>query len=416
MQLMFRIFTALIFLFSFLSSVAQVRYLDSMFSVTKHADIIYGNNLDNKNQSTDLYMDIYEPQNDTAVNRPLIVFIHGGSFVSNNRSDQGIDKTARHFAEKGYVTLNIGYRVEQTNVLTPFLNFGDPYNFYRAIARITQDIKAAVRYMKKDVDVNGNSFSVDTSTIFMYGSSAGAISAIHAAYLNDTSEMGFFFKAAYRDLGGLEGYSGNPGYSFSGVKAVVSCSGAIENLNYMNDNRDIAYCGFHNNIDLTVPFDIGCFVTVACHFGQFYGANRMYPKARGLGIRSEFYPINYLGHPVDQESEPDTKKFILEKTRDFLFSLLNNSVPTAVRNHSAEQLELFPNPTTGSFMVRLPSLQRSKNMQLDILSMTGQNVYSAAIAPVSNQIELNVKLPEGMYMLYLTDDTKVYLSKLQVVR
>lgn len=397
-------------------SSAQVRYLDSMFSVTKHSDILYGNNLDNKNQPTNLYMDIFEPQSDTASFRPMIVFVHGGSFVSNDRQDQGIDKTAKLFAEKGYVTLNIGYRVEQTNLITPFLNFGDPYNFYRAIVRITQDIKAAVRYMKKDVATNGNSYRVDTSTIFIYGSSAGAISAIHAIFLNDTSEMGFFFKAAYRDLGGLDGNSGSPGYSFSGVKAIVSCSGAIENLNYMNDNRDIAYCGFHNNIDLTVPFDIGCFITVACHFGQFYGANRMFPKARGLGMKAEFYPINYLGHPVDQQSEPATLQFIREKTRDFLYSVLRTSSPTLVRNTTTTPIQLFPNPSNGSFTLTLPRYSMVNNLQLQIISMNGQLVYAEAVKNNTERITCTVDLPVGMYMLYLSNDDNVYYSKLQITQ
>ncbi len=205
-----RIFT--LFIFSILTSTlfSQTRYKDEVFSITKHADIPYGSNFDSKNQLTTLLMDIYEPQNDTAAARPVVFFVHGGSFIGGDRTDQAINKTAEFFAKKGYVTVNIEYRVQQTTIINPIIDFADVYAWHRAIARATQDLKAAVRYIKKD-KATVNDYRTDTNSIFIYGSSAGAITALHGVFLDDSSEMNAFFKSAYRDLGGLDGNSGNPG-------------------------------------------------------------------------------------------------------------------------------------------------------------------------------------------------------------
>lgn len=395
-------------------SFSQIRYLDSMFTIVKHADIQYGSNYDNKNQLTNLLMDVYEPQNDTTTSlRPIIFFVHGGSFVGGDRTDQSIHKTAQFFTKKGYVTANIEYRVEQTNIITPFLNFADAYSWYRAIGRATHDLKAAIRYIKKDVAINNNTYQVDTNTIFIYGSSAGAITMLHTVFLDDTSEMGFFFKAAYNDLGGLDGNSGNAGYTTKGVKAVVSCSGAISDLNFINNNRDIQYIGFHNNPDLTVPFDIGCFVTVACHFGQFYGDNRIFPKIKNAGTNAEFYPINKLGHPVDAVADTATHRLVLQKTTSFLYKVLNPAIPTFIRNNKVKSLDVFPNPSNGNLSINIPNEMRNTNALLDIISMEGQKMISFSLEN-KESIQLNLDLPNGLYLISITSNEQNYLSKITI--
>lgn len=407
-----RFFTLLFFCIS-LSAFSQIRYKDEMFSISKHTDVMYGRNYDNKNQLTDLLMDVYEPQSDTAALRPIIFFVHGGSFVGGDRQDQSIDKIAEFFAKKGYVTANIEYRVQQTTLISPFVDFADMYNWYRAITRASHDLKAAIRYVKKDVATNYNQYKVDTNSIFIYGSSAGAITALHTVFLDDTLEMNPQFRVAFREMGGLDGNSGNLGYSMKGIKAIVSCSGAIADLNYMNNNRDIEYLGFHNNPDLTVPFDVGCFVTVACWLGNFYGANKIFPKIRNNGTYAEFYPVNRLGHPVDQVSDTVARPMILQKTTDFLYRIMNQQIVTSIRNNVVQSFELFPNPSKGNFTIQLPRTLQYKAVRVVITDVVGKNVFSV-LAENKENIDLNVDLANGIYVVSIIADEQQYLSKLTI--
>lgn len=411
-----KVFTSL-FLFILISiSFAQTRYKDELFSITKHADVVYGGNYDNNHNWTTLVMDIYEPQSDTATARPLIFFVHGGSFTDDNRKDQDIDKTAEFFAKKGYVTANIYYRVEQTTVISPYLNFADTYNWHRAIGRATQDLKAAIRFFKKDVATNNNSYKVDTSTMFIYGSSAGAITALHTVYLNDTIEMSGVFKAAYKSIGGLDGESGNPGYTIKGIKGVVSCSGAIEDLNYINNNSEIEYLAFHNNPDFTVPYGEGCFITIACWLGTFYGDSRIFPRMQQNGTYSEFYPINIAGHPVDQVADTATHRMILQKTTDFLYRIVQqNTVTSLISKNKSIPFSIFPNPTNGNFTLEIPKSIQAQKLNIEVVSVAGQQLFKQELQALQKEIPLHLNLEDGFYFVNITSDKGNYFSKIQVI-
>ncbi len=67
----------------------SIRYLDEVFeNVTITEDVVYGNAPDLpfifffewNTYDVDLDMDIYEPEGDTETQRPVIIFIHTGSF------------------------------------------------------------------------------------------------------------------------------------------------------------------------------------------------------------------------------------------------------------------------------------------------------------------------------------------------
>lgn len=406
-----------LFFGSLLNTVtAQNRYLDSLFTVTKHTDVVYGSNYDNHDSLWTLLMDVYEPNGDTAALRPIIYFVHGGSFIHNSRTDQSIHKTAEYFAKKGYVTANIEYRVEQSEFEFIYLNFLDKNNWYRAIIRATQDLKAAVRYIKEDVAANGNQYRVDTTKIFLYGSSAGAITVLHAAYLDDTTEMRTspFFNN-YKQLGGLDGNSGSPGHTMAGIRAVVSCSGALERLDYINNNTDIDYLGFHNTIDPVVPYDVGCFDVVACWLGYFNGGNKIFPRTQNLGMNSEFYRVQMPGHPVDATADTATHRMIWEKMTDFLYRILETpNLPTVVPYKAVKQLELRPTLSDGRFLVIEPETLRRQTVQLEIRALNGQLMYTETLAP-REQAEVRTNLPSGSYIVTLNGSAELYSGRITVI-
>lgn len=402
-------------LFLAASSFAQTRYKDELFSIQRFHNVLYGKNYDSKNQLTDLWMDVYTPTSDTATHRPIIFFVHGGSFVGGDRQDQAIDSTARYFAKKGYVTANIEYRLEQTTFIDPIINFADTYNWHRAIARATQDLKAAIRYFKRDVVENNNSYGVDTNRIYIYGSSAGAIATLHAVFLDDTIEMNPVFKAAYKDVGGLDGNSGNPGHSMDGIRAVISNSGAVFDLNCINNNTNIEYIGFHHTVDFTVPFDIGCFVTVACWLGNYYGDNKIFPRIKNNGTYAEFYPIDKIGHPADQINDSATYSMILQKTTDFLFRNLQQDLVSVIKKNTVDALEIYPNPSNGNFNIVLPKTLSNQLLKMDIADITGKIVFSKMMLP--NEFHtMNLSLENGMYVVSLFAEDQVYVTKLNVVK
>src|SRR5207248_3254542 len=115
------------------------------------------------------------------------------------------------FAKMGYVTCSIDYRL---GVSIP----PDSIKMGYAMIRATQDMKAAIRFFRKDA-ATVQKYRTHPSYIFAAGSSAGAFMALHHAYLNKVSEVPTWVNLASID--GLDGNSGNPGYS-SAINAVIN--------------------------------------------------------------------------------------------------------------------------------------------------------------------------------------------------
>ena len=68
-------------------------------------------------------------------------------------------------------------------------------------------------------------YGIDTSRIYLEGSSAGSMVAVHYAYWNESEIPSGIDQAKWGDI---EGTSGNPGYS-SAINGIVNYCGAIVN-------------------------------------------------------------------------------------------------------------------------------------------------------------------------------------------
>ena len=140
--------------------------------------------LDRSSAASDVYkrqvMDVYTPTGDTETARPLIVYLHTGSFlprylnqlVTGSKSDSATVEMCKQFAKKGYVVAAIGYRTgwnpaspsEQTRKQT----------IIQAVYRSMQDTKTAVRYFRKSIAEDANPYGVNGDQIVI-----GGLSLIH---------------------------------------------------------------------------------------------------------------------------------------------------------------------------------------------------------------------------------------------
>src|SRR5690606_10515697 len=87
------------------------RYVDPVFAdveVTRGLGYATVTNVEGRRQR--LRLDLYEPAGDTAPARPVVLWLHGGSF---QRGDRTLMRWwAEQFARRGYVTASADYRLE----------------------------------------------------------------------------------------------------------------------------------------------------------------------------------------------------------------------------------------------------------------------------------------------------------------
>ena len=258
------------------------RYLQDVFTDTTHAKgVEYGKNLAST-VGASLLMDVVEPKGDVLTKRPLIILAFGGGFVSGARNDM-LD-LCKIFAKKGYVCATIDYRLYDL-----LKGFPDSTKITPTIIGAIQDMKAAIRYFRKDATLT-NTYRIDTANIIVGGLSAGAITAMHVAEMDSTDNIPTWLRNIVKTEGGFEGNSGNPGFS-SSVKGAISLSGGLYQKEYI-DKDDVPFIAYHGTNDVVVPFGYGLNVY------RFYtdGDSACAAYARTLGIKSNLVTVKGGGH------------------------------------------------------------------------------------------------------------------------
>jgi hypothetical protein len=299
------------------------RYDADMFSnITVTSDITYGSNFSatTHTSTTTLALDFYEPTADAAPARPLIIWVHGGSFIGGDKKDPDVDTLCHRFTKKGYVCASINYRTGVTSY--------DSSGFIPAVIRGVQDLKAAIRFFHKE----SSTYKIDTNNIFIGGSSAGAFSALHAAYLDRSCEITYYIPQHELDsLGGLDGYSGNQCYSQK-VNGVISLCGALGRYGWL-EAGDMPLCSMHGTADGTVNYSRGPVLpTFPVHILDADGSRMIKAQALAVGVQNSFYTwyganhVPYQGTTAAQMAYMDTT---VNFVRDYLLQRMGYSCTSA---------------------------------------------------------------------------------------
>jgi dienelactone hydrolase len=284
-----------------LSAQNNIPYKSDIFSkIDTLKDIQYGESMNLNNEMEKLTLDIFTPNGDTSKKRPLLIGVHGGGFVNGNKSGGFQVTVAKHLAKKGYVTSSIKYRLGVAKPRTDT-------TYFEAMYRAVQDAKAAVRFFRK----NAEQYGIDTSKIYVIGGSAGGMTVLQLAYM-DEHEIPAKFDT--EKMGTLEGTSGNAGYS-SKVHGVINCWGAIIDYKWINKG-DVPVFNIHGTGDLTVPFDDSY-----NYHGFAFGSKNIYERALSLGIPTGLRLFEKAGHPpVNKENSP----VALQDITDWMFERVQN--------------------------------------------------------------------------------------------
>lgn len=140
-----------------------------------------GTYLYEKRDTCDLFLDIYYPAKGSVTHidgkeKPTVVFMFGGGFITGERDNEFYNKWFRQLTENGYGVVSIDYRlglkgadkvgVAQTNLLD------------KAIHMAVEDLFSATNFLIE----NAPELNINPDNLVVSGSSAGAISVMQAEY------------------------------------------------------------------------------------------------------------------------------------------------------------------------------------------------------------------------------------------
>lgn len=361
------------------------RYVNAnLFSdVTVTQGVVFGSNTGVNGSSQTLRMDVYEPSGDVEQLRPVVVVAFGGSFITGSRGDVAF--ICNDLAKRGYVAVANDYRVgfflpNQTTTT-------------RAVMRGAHDMRACVRYLRRSVAEMGNPYRIDTTRIIIGGVSAGAISALHAMYLDQDAEVPAVLASELPGLGGLEGNSGNPGYS-SQAMACYSFSGALGDSAWIEPG-DEPLVSLHEDGDNIVPYYTAPVFVGGIPTGlTASGSHDLHLRAAHIGITNclKSYDANaHVGYLQNDQANA------LDYVALFMGELVcGQPVSCGLSTNLAEvgkaqPLQCTPNPASISTRISLPSAS-----DLALIDMQGRVVQR--IRGGAGTVELDLaNLPAGAY-------------------
>lgn len=405
------------------SPCATGRYANDTFTnVTISSNVSYGSNTSYTGGTTALKMDIYQPTGDIETARPLIIWAHGGSFQFGSSTDGDVVALSQAFAKKGYVCASINYRLG----FFPL----DSVNAIKAVVRAVQDMKASIRFFYKDKLTN-NAYKIDTNNIFIGGSSAGAITALHTAYLDKSCEINYYVTpSVLGTLGGIDGYSGSQCYSTK-IKGVINLCGALGRYGWL-EAGDIPFVSMHGTADATVKYNRGL-VNPGVPLIVLDGSRMLKEQANALGINNPFYTWYGKDH-VPYSSSQLYMDTTINFVRDYLISRLGCTNPALLApNTPAETATLysfatctanvqmtcdvpgfvgvkemshdiissvFPNPSDNDMTIAFANTNTSHHIEL--FDITGKSIASDVTEQPTFIIKKN-NISAGLYFLKVTD-------------
>ncbi|MDX2167964.1 MAG: alpha/beta hydrolase [Deltaproteobacteria bacterium] len=241
-----------------------------------------------------LSMDVYIPQRSGP--RPLVIYIHGGGFVSGDKDSSTARVHIRDLNNRGYVAATINYR------LAPAFKF----------PAMLEDVKCAIRHFR----ARASKYGIDPNRIGLLGHSAGAQLAALAGLADRRA--------------GLEG-SGAFLNQSSRVNAVVSLYGYADmtvalprrqrdqllktfaTVDGLKRGSPVAYISaddppfliMHGDRDQTIPAS---------------QSQILYQRLRGAGVPATLYLVANADHgftPVGGQPVTPTQKERLKYIGDF---------------------------------------------------------------------------------------------------
>jgi poly(3-hydroxybutyrate) depolymerase len=372
-------------------------------------NVVYGSALDYTGTNVDLKLNIYypSPSIETLSARPLIVLMHGGMFISGDKSN--LTSACMEFAKRGYVAATIGYRlgwdfVPNCQLVTPEVVISSNRAIYRAI----QDLHASVRYLVH----NAAQFSVDTAWIFAGGVSAGAFATADMAFITAEEFAQRWPYCNDPQFGEPLGYINTNGNALTDtftLKGLFHNWGSVVDNDYIRPSTAIPMIGFAGELDEISPIDSGFFESCV-RYDLMFGTRSIFRRLGNFGVCSEVNIKLHAGHGV-YNSTYEQGVFRIGRASCFFKSLFcgtcaslytTDSIPpscsliTSTKNLLPEAgLQLCPNPSNGQLTV---ISNAPKGSLVKVYTLLGELLYCEPLNSAAQELQL-CHLPDGVYIV-----------------
>jgi predicted peptidase len=285
-------------------------------------DIIYASVPDWKNRVQKLTMDLYIPSSNKSL--PLIVFIHGGGFRVGAKESHTAFCTS--LSMQGYVVANINYRIGFDTSETK-RDLGILMASYRA----AQDASSTLRYLVH----NAKELYIDTSSVFIGGESAGAVTSLAGAYITQ-QEWDQTFPLLHKNLGTIN-ESGNTLTDAYHIKGIISLWGGIVDTLLITpvESKTTPIVLFQSQSDQVIPYQHS--KGQGAIFSPLYGSFDIAQRFQSNGSCARLYYTKNARH-----SFGFSHNYVLSAIKLFVEDVLNGNCKSFIEENNERNDLPFP--------------------------------------------------------------------------
>lgn len=318
----------------------SVRYLDEVFD---EVDVTTGIKFGEANPygiigSQDLNLDLYMPAGDELEKRPLIIYAFGGGFLIGTRFQPPIPEYCERWARMGYVVAAIDYRIG--------FNTTSSGSAERAVYRGVQDVRAAMRFLGQF----SAGYGIDTTSLFLTGSSAGCFSALHSTFMEESdrppSTYGILLEPG--DMGCAD-CSGNNYLNNRELRprGIINHWGAMLDTVYIDPSEkdNVPVISFHGTADLIVPYESGNPFSYPI-FPVVHGSAPIHQRLSNLGVLNELHAWEGTGHEP-WLTEPQWLDTVFTHSPPFLYETMRPQTSAISGDDAVPQGEVRTYTVTG---------------------------------------------------------------------
>lgn len=437
---MHRVLYTILFCSVFFSSVKAMDCYDGRYKKKVFTQFIRLNNIGyaTKQRSDGrwqkLWYDVYLPKNDTVTNRPAVVLAHGGGYIDLlDQKSPDIVELAMDLVLRGYVVFSIEYR-EEASPLSLLVE----QNMVKAVGRSLIDIRDATCSIMDTTLNYGNPFGVDYTKVVVGGVSAGAVSFLHALFLDSLSWMPPQYQQWILQVEPNSQALLDNRYCGANVLGMIGISGAILDTAWILPNRSYpALLLQHGTSDPIVPYNYDHPFHIP-FLPKLYGSFPINKRYADLGLRCEFQSwlgyhhvpfiggINiealFNGNPLAIIFNPSILDSTKRHVANFCYSLIgcDERVTSIRQNIVSTGLNVFPNPSSGTFYINLPNDVRAQQWNVQIFDVVGKEYFRSTYNNNTEQITVDIDLPTGLYIVKLyyekNNEQFAYTGKLSVTK
>lgn len=371
--------------------------------------VVYGNAINYSGQNQELILNLFYPDSiiNEKRNNPLIVLMHGGSFLGGSLSS--LDTMCLEFAKRGFVAATIEYRIGWS--VATNCN-GDTTSMGEAVYRALQDASAALRYLC----FNCSMYHIDTTWIFVGGQSAGAFAMCNLAFATE-DQLTMRYPYCQQLLGSIS-TSGNPLPVTYKIKGLFHNWGSLLSSAFVTAETAIPSILFAGELDAISPIDSGYYLGCT-NYPMIWGSRYIYNKLVSLGVCAEL-TVDTSGRHGVYNSTLEQDLFRTERAVCFFQNVICNhcssmyttdSIPAECStitidkySENISELLVSPNPFNNYIFLNNDNC----DYKYSLLDNMGKPIWEGK--------EIEQKdfsyLPVGMYYLLIKNSNKTQSQKL----